>query len=298
MKTKQTRPLTLALTATALLLGHATVQAQPGVAVRTKGGGTMTIATNGGVTVVTSFSTNVGGTAVGSASIQTDPQVVVRVLAGAPGGQAGGQPVDVQALVKAMNAALGQREATAPAPAGTRPVTWLGIVADDVSDDLRAQLPIPDGAGLLVRDVTEGSPAARAGVKVNDVLVKMNGELLRDSAQMKSLILNCKEGDEAAITLYRKGREMQVKPRLVKRIPTSDDADTPDVIDLGAFDLDLGKTIGKLGSNGSSVVIYKSVSSSGSTNAAGGEDVQRAMNEMMKNMIEQVRKGTRLPADK
>ena len=59
-----------------------------------------------------------------------------------------------------------------PAPPGF----WIGVSTSSVEPALRAQLQIPAGQGLITTAVINNSPAAKAGFKVNDILLAMNGK--------------------------------------------------------------------------------------------------------------------------
>ena len=99
------------------------------------------------------------------------------------------------------------------------PVTYLGIAAEAVTDDLAAHLPVDAGVGLIVRTVGQDSPAAAAGVQPNDVLLKIDDQLLIQPRQMQILIRNRKEGDTVTLTFLRKGETKTGKATLVKRDP-------------------------------------------------------------------------------
>ena len=61
----------------------------------------------------------------------------------------------------------------------------LGIEVEKLSGALADQLNLPKGKGLLVTSVKADSPAARAGLKVNDVLLKLGKqEVPGDAAQL------------------------------------------------------------------------------------------------------------------
>lgn len=55
---------------------------------------------------------------------------------------------------------------------------WLGVGLSAADDTLRSQLSLPAGEGLVVTSVEDGSPAAQAGVMVNDVLLQLDGKPL------------------------------------------------------------------------------------------------------------------------
>lgn len=96
-------------------------------------------------------------------------------------------------------------------------VTWLGVYAEEVSEELKAQLNLNSGEGLLVTYVASNSPAADAGLQVNDVLTKLGDQLLVHPAQLVKLIRVQKEGAAAKLTLFRQGKSQTVTAKLGKR---------------------------------------------------------------------------------
>ncbi|TCO93503.1 PDZ domain-containing protein [Chthoniobacter flavus] len=99
---------------------------------------------------------------------------------------------------------------TAPAPQRT----WLGVATEEPSDDVRAQLPVADGTGLLVRSVIADSPAAKAGLEQNDVLVRFDDQILANSDQLRKLVGTKKDGDVVHFTYLRKGHEATLEVKL------------------------------------------------------------------------------------
>ncbi len=96
-------------------------------------------------------------------------------------------------------------------------VTYLGIAADAVSEELAAHLPLDAGVGLVVRSIGADSPAAKAGVGVNDVVTKIDDQLLVHPRQLQVLVRAKKDGDSISITYLRKGELKTVTAKLEKR---------------------------------------------------------------------------------
>jgi serine protease Do len=71
----------------------------------------------------------------------------------------------------------------------------LGIDAEEISGQLGAFFGAPDGEGILVRDVTSGSPAEKAGVKAGDVITSLNGERIRTVGDLREK-LSAKRDDK------------------------------------------------------------------------------------------------------
>jgi len=104
--------------------------------------------------------------------------------------------------------------------APTEKASWLGIGISEVSDDLHTQLPIPRGAGIRVVSVMPGSPAQKAGLQRDDLIYKIDDQILFNTAQFQSLIRTRKPGKPITITYFRKGRQQttQAKP-ILKELP-------------------------------------------------------------------------------
>ncbi|TPW06204.1 MAG: serine protease DegQ, partial [bacterium] len=56
---------------------------------------------------------------------------------------------------------------------------WLGIVIQDLTDELAAGFGVPPRSGVLVADVMKGSPADAAGLKPGDIIVEFGSEAVR-----------------------------------------------------------------------------------------------------------------------
>lgn len=93
-------------------------------------------------------------------------------------------------------------------------VTWLGVAVTDISEDLASQLPLPNGVGLLVRQVTDGSPADRAGLRANDLISQLDQQLIFNVLQFRSLTRTFKAGEEVEVTYYRKGKKHTTTAKL------------------------------------------------------------------------------------
>lgn len=102
-----------------------------------------------------------------------------------------------------------QQEEQADRPAGPRRggVTF-GIRPGDYS-----------GAepGVLVGGVTEGSPAAKAGLKEGDLMTKWNGTEIKSVEEWMPLLMAGKPGEEVTVTFRRDGKEMEAKGTLAAR---------------------------------------------------------------------------------
>src|SRR6478752_8956906 len=121
------------------------------------------------------------------------------------------------------------------ASSGQAPGVWLGVAADELSEELAAQLPVKEGTGVIIRHVAENSPAAKVGVQKNDILLKMDDQVITDGRQLQKLVRAKKVGDVVELSLLRKGQEQKYKATLEQSTQSDWGGDVPEhpVIDAG-----------------------------------------------------------------
>lgn len=106
-------------------------------------------------------------------------------------------------------------------PGGPR--GYLGLQLTDLTPELRAHFRVPEGAGVLVGQVEEGSPAAAAGVRVGDVLTAVDGERMEDSRGVRRHVRGLEDGEAVALEVYRDGRRMALSATAaVREVPEVD----------------------------------------------------------------------------
>lgn len=98
---------------------------------------------------------------------------------------------------------------------------WLGVYVQDVTKDLKEAMDLKSKRGVLVRDVVEDSPADEAGIKSEDVILIFDGNKLKDSGDLISLIRQTSPGNEADLVIVRDGKEKTVTVVLGK-VPRDD----------------------------------------------------------------------------
>ncbi|RQV02712.1 PDZ domain-containing protein [Burkholderia cenocepacia] len=105
----------------------------------------------------------------------------------------------VRAQLRAQQQAQ-QPQASAPdAPSGNA----FGVDVQDVGVGLAAAFGLPRPAGALVNGVAPGSPAAAAGLKPGDVIVKMGGKAIGRSAELNDLAAALPPGGKAPLRVIR-----------------------------------------------------------------------------------------------
>ncbi len=100
---------------------------------------------------------------------------------------------------------------------------WLGVVPQPLTDELAQVLGLPDKAGALVANVQADSPAKKGGLKVRDVIVKIDGKKLKNSRGIYPLIAGLKPGKTVSFSVIRDGKRKTLKVKIGTR-PDDDEA--------------------------------------------------------------------------
>ena len=100
-------------------------------------------------------------------------------------------------------------------PGEMETVTFLGVETGPVSATLAAQLGLNDGTGLVVNQVSAGSPAAGV-LRQHDILLKLDDQILIEQRQLAVLVRGHKEGEEVTLTYLRAGKPVTAKVKLAK----------------------------------------------------------------------------------
>ena len=90
---------------------------------------------------------------------------------------------------------------------------FLGVNIQDVTPQLASQFHVPEAEGVLVAEVTPGSPAAKAGMKSGDVIRRFNGKEVSDSRHLKLAVGACAPNSKVPVDIIRNGdhRTLQVQ---------------------------------------------------------------------------------------
>ena len=91
---------------------------------------------------------------------------------------------------------------------------WLGVHLDALNGQLGEYFGVKDGAGVLVTEVVEGSPAAGAGLLAGDVIVKVGDAEVTSPDALHEAMSGSKAGDDLTLQVLRKGSRMAVTAKL------------------------------------------------------------------------------------
>lgn len=107
---------------------------------------------------------------------------------------------------------------------------WLGANGQSVSSEIAEALGMDRPLGVIVNTVYRGSPAAKAGIEVGDVLMSVNGREILDAENLRYRLATLVVGEDAEVVLFREGAPRTVRVGLVPppENPPRDETDLPD----------------------------------------------------------------------
>ena len=79
----------------------------------------------------------------------------------------------------------------------------LGVVIQNVTQGLADSFGLPQPEGALVSSVEKGGPAEHAGVQPGDVILKLNGQVLKDSTELPVQIASIAPGTSVQLEVWR-----------------------------------------------------------------------------------------------
>lgn len=95
-------------------------------------------------------------------------------------------------------------------------INWrftTGFSFQEIDRDLARALNLPINGGLLVKSVERGEPAARAGLKVGDVIIEAEGVSIRSEQDIRGVVEQnyLHAGDKMNLVVWRRGEEITIQ---------------------------------------------------------------------------------------
>jgi len=91
---------------------------------------------------------------------------------------------------------------------------WLGVVIQEVNRDLAESFGLSRPHGALVTRVLEDGPAAKAGVREGDIIVRFNDQPIDFSSELPHVVGQSRVGSDATMLVVRDGKERTLKVRV------------------------------------------------------------------------------------
>ena len=92
----------------------------------------------------------------------------------------------------------------------------LGVMIQDVTPELAEAMGIDQNSGAVIAQVVKGSAADKAGLKVGDVVIALNGKPIHSSAQLRNAVGLMRVGELAKLKIIRDGHERIIRARIAE----------------------------------------------------------------------------------
>jgi serine protease DegQ len=152
-------------------------------------------------------------------------------------GNSGGALVDASGSLVGINTAIYSRDQTGASigigyaiPANTArqvmdeiiqkgSVTrgWIGVGVQDITKEIADSFKLAAAGGVLITQVERGGPADKAGVKLGDVLLRVNDRAVADTTGMLNMISALQPGEQARLKLTRNQSESELSITIGRR---------------------------------------------------------------------------------
>ncbi len=122
---------------------------------------------------------------------------------------------------------------------------YLGAMIQDLTPQLARSFGYDKTQGVLIGDVIADGPAARAGLRAGDIVVRYNGHVVRDAQHLRRLVADTPVGREVPVVVFRNGREETIRVK-VGRLPDRSVDATPPLPSSSRTENSLGLSVREL----------------------------------------------------
>ena len=87
---------------------------------------------------------------------------------------------------------------------------WLGVRIQQVTPDIAESVGLKDTSGAMVAGVTDGGPAEKSKIKGGDIILKFDGQDVKDMHALPRIVAETDVGKQVKVVVWRDGKEVAV----------------------------------------------------------------------------------------
>jgi serine protease DegQ len=96
---------------------------------------------------------------------------------------------------------------------------WIGVEPRDLTPDMADTLRLPVKSGVLITGVLQDGPASSGGIQPGDVVTKIGGTAVANTAELLNAVASLPPGSNAAIAVQRGDKAVAVTVKVAQRPP-------------------------------------------------------------------------------
>jgi serine protease Do len=129
---------------------------------------------------------------------------------------------------------------------------WLGVRIQQVTPELADSVGLKDTSGAMVAGVTDGGPAEKSKIKGGDIILKFDGQDVKDMHALPRIVAETDVGKKVQVMLWRDGKQMSIdavldeKPNDAKLASADTGKKAPDAPSMSRDLVDFGMRIAPL----------------------------------------------------
>ena len=94
---------------------------------------------------------------------------------------------------------------------------WLGLTSQNITEDMQQSLKLKDSRGTLVGNVFAGDAADKAGIKIGDVILEIDGKKVKDDRELGLIVAKLRVGSKVNVKIFRNGKEITLPIVIAER---------------------------------------------------------------------------------
>ncbi|MBP5400721.1 MAG: trypsin-like peptidase domain-containing protein [Bacteroidales bacterium] len=95
---------------------------------------------------------------------------------------------------------------------------YIGVAVVEIDNNLAGELNLSEVKGLLVRQVTADGAAERAGLRVDDIILALDGREVNSASELKEIVAQHSPGDSMTVSFLRNGQRQKITLTLLNNV--------------------------------------------------------------------------------
>lgn len=88
---------------------------------------------------------------------------------------------------------------------------WLGVRIQQVTPDIAESIGLKEPSGAMIAGVTDGGPADAAKIRNGDVILRFNGQDVKDMRSLPRIVADTEIGRQVPVVVWRDGKEVTLQ---------------------------------------------------------------------------------------